>query len=102
MRRYSSGWPRVGLPPTITLPEEGARKPAIMCRMVDLPAPLGPSRPVMPPSSPKVTSLTATTLPYQREALATSTVGASSEGAGTDAASLTRPPGGSATGPRRR
>ena len=34
---------------------------------VDLPAPLGPSRPVTPGPIVMVTSLTATTLPYQRE-----------------------------------
>ena len=102
MRRYISGWPRVGLPATVTLPDDGARKPAIMCRMVDLPAPFGPSRPVMPPSSRKLTSLTATTLPYQRDALATSTAGAASDGAWTGAAAVMRPSGGSATGPRRR
>ena len=45
----------------------GARKPDIMWRSVVLPAPFGPSRPVMPAATSKVTSLTATTLPYQRE-----------------------------------
>src|SRR4026208_1616607 len=44
-----------------------------MCRMVDLPAPFGPSSPVTPPSSLKLMSLTATTLPYQRETLGTPT-----------------------------
>ena len=53
--------------PTVTVPRDGARKPAIMCSSVVLPAPLGPSRPVTPGPSVMLTSLTATTLPYQRE-----------------------------------
>ena len=48
------------------VPFDGARKPAIMCKMVDLPAPFGPSRPVTPGPMSIVMSLTATTLPYQR------------------------------------
>ena len=38
-----------------------------MCSSVDLPAPFGPSRPVTPGRASNVTSLTATTLPYQRD-----------------------------------
>ena len=38
-----------------------------MWRIVVLPAPFGPSRPVIPGPRAKVMSLTATTLPYQRE-----------------------------------
>ena len=38
-----------------------------MWRSVDLPAPFGPSRPVTPGPSANEMSLTATTLPYQRE-----------------------------------
>ena len=49
------------------MPVEGARKPPIMWIRVDLPAPLGPSRPVTPGPIVIVTSLTATTLPNQRE-----------------------------------
>src|SRR3954452_18396264 len=45
-----------------------------MCRTVVLPAPFGPSRPVTPGFSVMVMSLTATTLPYQRETLTRSTV----------------------------
>ncbi len=55
------------------MPADGARKPAIMLISVDLPAPFGPSRPVTPASRRMVTSLTATTLPYQRETCASST-----------------------------
>src|SRR3954464_9960687 len=54
-------------PSRVTLPFEGARNPAIMWMRVDLPAPLGPSRPVTPGPIVMVTPLTATTLPYHRE-----------------------------------
>ena len=43
-----------------------------MCMIVDLPAPFGPSRPVTPGSMDMVMSLTATTLPYQRDTLRSS------------------------------
>ena len=56
------------------MPADGARKPAIMLISVDLPAPLGPSRPVTPGPSLIVTSLTATTLPNQRETWSSSMV----------------------------
>ena len=39
-----------------------------MWSSVDLPAPLGPSNPVMPGPSVTVMAFTATTLPYQRDA----------------------------------
>ncbi len=38
-----------------------------MCSSVDLPAPFGPSSPVTPGPIVIVMSLTATTLPYQRD-----------------------------------
>ena len=41
------------------------------CRSVDLPAPLGPSSPVTPGPRANDTSLSATTLPYQRETWST-------------------------------
>ena len=56
-------------------PADGARKPASMCSRVVLPAPLGPSRPVTPAPRLKLTSLTATTLPYQRAAWTSSMAG---------------------------
>ena len=56
-----------GAPSRVTVPAEGARKPAIMWIRVDLPAPLGPSSPVTPGPIVIVTSLTATTLPNHRE-----------------------------------
>ena len=43
---------------------------------VVLPAPLGPSRPVMPGVTSKLTSLTATTLPNQRDTPSTRMTGA--------------------------
>ncbi len=45
-----------------------------MCSSVVLPAPFGPSSPVTPGRRVMVTSLTATTLPYQRETPVSSTV----------------------------
>ena len=58
------------VPSRLTSPADGARKPAIMWSRVVLPAPFGPSSPVMPGPTSKLTSLTATTLPYQRETAA--------------------------------
>src|SRR5688572_21917574 len=63
---------QVGTPSSVTCPEDGARKPAIIAIRVDLPAPFGPSRPVTPGRIVMVTSLTATTLPNHRETPATS------------------------------
>ncbi len=59
-------------PPTVSSPRDGARNPAIRCSSVDLPAPFGPSSPVTPGPIVIVMSLTATTLPYQRETLRSS------------------------------
>ena len=50
------------------MPADGARKPDIRAMRVVLPAPLGPSRPVTPGRTVIEMPLTATTLPYQREA----------------------------------
>jgi hypothetical protein len=58
---------QVGTPSMLTLPEDGARKPAIIEITVDLPAPLGPSRPVTPGPMVIDTSFTATTLPNHRD-----------------------------------
>ncbi len=66
-----AGCCQTGSPSSVTVPADGARNPAIMWISVDLPAPLGPSRPVMPGPIVMVTSLTATTLPYQRETVST-------------------------------
>ena len=49
-----------------------------MCSRVVLPAPFGPSSPVTPGPTEKETSLTATTLPYQRETRSTVTSSPSS------------------------
>src|SRR3954464_7022837 len=67
------GLRQVGAPSTVTVPFEGDRKPAIMCSTVVLPAPFGPSRPVTPGCRAMLMSLTATTLPYQRETFCNST-----------------------------
>src|SRR3954462_5163277 len=57
----------------VTAPRDGERNPAIMCSTVVLPAPFGPSRPVTPGSKVMLMSLTATTLPYQRDTFCNST-----------------------------
>ena len=46
-----------------------------MCSSVVLPAPLGPRMPVTPGKTSKVTSFTATTLPYHLETASTSMLG---------------------------
>src|ERR1700761_4457953 len=68
------GLRQVGEPSMVTVPRDGLRKPAIMCSTVVLPAPFGPSRPVTPGCRDMLMSLTATTLPYQRETFCRSTV----------------------------
>src|SRR5215831_11050476 len=68
------GLRQLAAPPTVSSPRDGARNPEIMCSMVDFPAPFGPSRPVTPGPIVIVMSLTATTLPYQRETLRSSIV----------------------------
>ena len=51
-RRASTAGLRKGASPkTWTSPPEGGRRPESSCSREDLPAPLGPSRPVMPPPS---------------------------------------------------
>src|SRR3954447_9650401 len=68
------GLRQVGEPSMVTVPRDGLRKPTIMCSTVVLPAPFGPSRPVTPGCRLMLMSLTATTLPYQRETFCRSTV----------------------------
>src|SRR5665647_325749 len=61
------GWRHTGVPSRVTVPADGARNPPIIAIRVDFPAPFGPSSPVTPGPIVIVTSLAATTLPYQRE-----------------------------------
>ena len=63
-----AGLRRTGCPSRLMVPAEVVSKPAIIAIRVDLPAPFGPSRPVTPGRRSKLTSLTATTFPNQREA----------------------------------
>ncbi len=58
---------RTGSPKTVTVPVEVAARPVIIRSSVVFPAPFGPRSPVMPGITSKVISLTATTLPNQRE-----------------------------------
>src|SRR5687768_3697550 len=52
---------------TLMDPLLGLRRPMVIFMRLDLPAPLGPKRPVMPGWTSTVTSLTAMTSPYHRE-----------------------------------
>src|SRR3954454_4033209 len=74
------------MPSIDTDPTDGLSNPATRCSSVDLPAPFGPRRPVMPGPMATETSFTATTLPYQRETWSTRIVapagGVASGGAG--------------------
>src|SRR5690242_14968855 len=56
------------------MPEERRSNPLIIFRMVDLPAPFGPSNPVTPVVTPKVTSVTATISPYHLDTWSTTIV----------------------------
>ena len=55
------------MPKMRTAPALGEVKPAHSLSVVDLPAPLWPSRPVTPGPTVNETSATATVSPYQRE-----------------------------------
>lgn len=61
------GFRQIGVPSSVTDPDDGARNPPIMWISVDLPAPFGPSSPVTPGPTFIDTPLTATTFPYQRD-----------------------------------
>src|SRR5918994_3755507 len=90
MCRYTDGSPNAGRPEIRALPADGASRPASRWRSVDLPAPLGPSRPVTPGPSANEMSLTATTLPYQREAWSTAIAGGDPGGCPSPTASAGR------------
>src|SRR5215470_17460955 len=64
LRRISSGWVLTSNPPTVAVPEVGARSPQRMRIAVDLPAPLGPRKPkISPGRTSSETLLTATKSP---------------------------------------
>ena len=105
LRGRASGRCQALPPATMTSPEDGRRKPDIMCSSVDLPAPFGPSRPVTPGPRSKEMSFTATTLPYQRETERSSMAGAGRSRVGATPASSPgagRSPAGRRPRPRRR
>ena len=58
------GLPHIGSPKTVIEPLLGLICPVISFMNVDLPAPLGPSSPVMPDGMDAVTSLRPLTCPY--------------------------------------
>ena len=64
----TSGEPQAGRPRRLTSPWLGWSWPAASFRKVDFPAPFGPRRPVTPGGMDTVTSLSAMTGPYQRDA----------------------------------
>ncbi len=64
MRKNSFGLPQIGSPSTVTVPLLGRSCPVISFMNVLLPAPFGPSRPVMPGGTLTVTSFRPMTCPY--------------------------------------
>ena len=64
MRSNTAGLPQMGSPNTRMVPWLGLSWPVINFMNVDLPAPLGPSRPVMPCGIDTVTLLRPETCPY--------------------------------------
>ena len=62
--RPGLGIARYAVPSTVARPADGSASPQIIRRVVDLPAPLGPTKPVtVPGEQRKETSLTASTAP---------------------------------------
>ncbi len=59
---------------TETVPADASRKPDSRCSKVLLPAPFGPSKPVIPGATSKEMPFTATTFPYQRDTSRTAMV----------------------------
>src|SRR5436190_22638843 len=64
MRSYTAGFPQIGSPRTRIVPWLGFNCPVINFMNVDLPAPFGPSSPVMPGGIDTVTLLRPLTWPY--------------------------------------
>src|SRR5258708_20285585 len=67
IRLTASGWAPASRPPTVTAPESGRARVVKMRIVVDLPAPLGPSRAKTEPAeTSRLTPSSATTLsPYR-------------------------------------
>src|SRR5687768_1677114 len=70
-----SGLPRAGFPNIEIEPVDIESRPVIILRVVDLPAPFGPSSAVTPWVTPNVTSETATISPYHLETRLSTIVG---------------------------
>ena len=73
--RYGAVLDHGSMPNSRTLPWLGFSRPIRSLNRVDLPAPLGPSTPVTPPSMARETSLRPMTCPYHFEAWSTKTAG---------------------------
>ena len=67
MRKYAAGLPQIGSPSTVTRPLLGLSCPVISFMNVDLPAPFGPSSPVIPRGTLSETSFRPMTWPYHLE-----------------------------------
>ena len=64
MRKKIRGLPQTGSPSTVMDPLLGLSCPVSSFSSVDLPAPFGPSRPVMPGGMDTLTSFRPMTWPY--------------------------------------
>src|SRR6185503_7685049 len=84
MRWKSAGLPQIGSPRIRTVPLLGLSWPVISFMNVDLPAPLGPSKPVMPGGTATVTSLSPDTCPYHFDRCSAAIIGVSALISGHD------------------
>ncbi len=76
MSKNRLGLAQIGSPSTVISPLLGLSCPVISFMKVDLPAPFGPSSPVMPAGTETVTSLSPMTWPYHFESCVAATTGA--------------------------
>src|SRR3954447_5016688 len=75
MWRLSAGLSQTSRPRTRTVPWLGRSCPVASCRSVDLPAPLGPSRPVTPAGMCSVSLFSPMTFPYHLETPSNAMIG---------------------------
>src|SRR6266478_3383774 len=91
-RRKAAPLPVIECPSTLPLPEEGGSRPSRIFNNVDLPAPLGPSKPMRPGFNDRVTSVSARKSPYQRDTWRNSMSGPPAPFTENPTASPTSPP----------
>ena len=75
MRKYSFGFPQIGSPSTFTSPLLGCSWPVMSFMNVLLPAPFGPSSPVIPGGTVTVTSFRPMTWPYHFDTCSALSIG---------------------------